>query len=78
MTEEKREELSIMEIAIRRQMSEVKQKEDQLKLKEEELKMQKDAQLQEIQEHKEAIIEERKWLESVREDVDINFNKNKQ
>ena len=47
-------------------------------MKEEELKMQKEAQLQEIQETREAIIEERKWLESVREDVDINFSKNKQ
>ena len=38
LTEEKREELGVMEIAIRRQLSEAKLKEDQLFMKEEELK----------------------------------------
>ena len=77
LTEEKSEELNMMELALRHQHSEVKQREEQLEIKQAELKKQKEAQLQEIEQQKEAIIEERRWLESVREDLDTKMDSTK-
>ena len=66
----------MMEIAIRRQLSEVHQKENLLQQKEAELRLLKESQRKEYEDHKEAIIEERRWLESVRDDVDVKMNFN--
>ena len=63
-------------MAIRRQLSEVHHKEELLQQKETELRLLKESQRKEYEEHKEAIIEERRWLESVRDDVDVKMNFN--
>ena len=74
--EEKLQQINMMEMAIRRQLSEVHHKEELLQQKESELRLMKESQRKEYEEHKEAIIEERRWLESVRDDVDVKMDFN--
>ena len=62
-----------MEIAIRQQISDAKSKEQQLYEKEDELRRIQLEQLTEFEEQKKLLVEERKWLESVRDEVDSKF-----
>lgn len=64
-----------MEIAIRQQITDAKKKEQQLYEKEDELRSAQLEQLTEFEEQKKIIIEERQWLESVREEVDSRMNR---
>ena len=59
-----------MEVAIRQQISDAKKKEQQLYQKEDELRKLRLEQLTEFEEQKKTIVEERKWLESLRKEID--------
>ena len=74
LVEEKKEELSVMEIAIRQQIADAKKKEQQLYEKEDGLRRTQLEQLTEFEEQKKALVEERQWLESVRDEVDSRMN----
>ena len=74
LVEEKKEELSVMEIAIRQQIADAKKKEQQLYEKEDGLRRTQLEQLTEFEEQKKALVEERRWLESVRDEVDSRMN----
>ena len=67
---DKKEELSVMEVAIRQQIADAKSKEEQLYIKEDELRKVRLEQLTEFEEQKKTIVEERKWLESLRLEID--------
>ena len=74
LVEEKKEELSVMEIAIRQQIADAKKKEQQLYEKEDGLRRTQLEQLTEFEEQKKALVDERRWLESVRDEVDSRMN----
>ena len=75
LVEEKKEQLSVMEIAIRQQIADSKKKEQVLYEREDDLRKKKLEQLTEFEEQKKILVEERRWLESVRDEVDQRMNR---
>ena len=74
---EKKEELSVMEVAIRQQIADSKQKEQQLYEREDELRRVQLEHLTDFEEQKKSIAAERRWLEGLREEVDSKMTSNK-
>ena len=64
-----------MEVAIRQQIADAKRKEQQLYEREDSLRRLQLEQMTEFEEQKKTLIDERQWLESVREEVDSRMNK---
>ena len=67
---ERKEELSVMEVAIRQQIADAKKKEELLYTKEDELRKLRLEQLTDFEEQKKVIVSERRWLESLRAEID--------